>query len=202
MRLLYGTNNPAKLTVMRKRLALLPIELVGLSECEQSLPEVEESGESPLENARIKAVAYRNATGMHTLAADSALYLQGAGEQPGVHVRRVLSKRLDDEEMIQYYARLAASFGGRVVARYQNALCIAASDGRLFERHGDSVASEPFYLADQPHPRRTPGFPLDSLSVDILSGQYYFDLDYSRTEDDLAMSNAYKVFVQSVMAQL
>lgn len=39
-----------------------------------------------------------------------------------------------------------------------------------------SLASEPFALVDQPHPKRTEGFPLNSLSKDITSGEYYYDL--------------------------
>lgn len=37
--------------------------------------------------------------------------------------------------------------------------------------------TEPFILVTQPHPKRVEGFPLDSLSVDIETGKYYYDLD-------------------------
>lgn len=203
MRLLYGTNNPAKLTMMRECLASLPIELIGPLECGCQLLDVEESGNNPLENARVKAAAYRNASGMHTLAADSGLYLDGISQeaQPGVYIRRVQGKRLSDEEMIEYYARLAASMGGRVVARYRNALCVATADNRIFERFDDSVASKPFYLVDRPHPDRTPGFPLDSISVEIKSGLYYNDLGQYRTMDDIAMRYGFLDFVLEVMNQ-
>jgi 8-oxo-dGTP diphosphatase len=132
------------------------------------------------------------------------LYLDGVSEamQPGVHIRRVRNRRLNDEEMIRHYARLASSMGGRVAARYRNALCIATADNRMFERFDDSVASEPFYLVDRPHSNRTPGFPLDSLSVEIAGGRYYFDLGFGRAEDDLAMCNGFANFVQEVMNQL
>ena len=40
-----------------------------------------------------------------------------------------------------------------------------------------SIATEPFILVTKPHEKRVKGFPLDSSSVDIESGKYYYDLD-------------------------
>ena len=51
MKLLYGTGNPAKLDVMRRRLADLGIELIGLKDLgEVRLPEIIEDGKTPLDN--------------------------------------------------------------------------------------------------------------------------------------------------------
>ena len=201
MRLLYGTTNPAKMDAMGRWLRGLPVELMGLSDLPSMPEDVEETGDSPLENARIKAIHYRNSTGMTVLAADSGLYLDGLVDalQPGVHARRVSGGRMGDGEMLAYYAELVASLGGRALARYRNGLCIAFADGRLAERFDDSVASEPFYLVDTPHARRTPGFPLDSLSVDIASGQYYHDLPSRAADGDLAQENGYLAFVREAL---
>ncbi|MDR0898401.1 MAG: hypothetical protein LBN04_11175 [Oscillospiraceae bacterium] len=178
MQLLYGTYNPAKLDWMRQVLAGLDIELIGLRDLPAPPDDAAETGETPPENARIKAIAYRDATGLTTLAADSALYLDGFADadQPGVHVRRQGAHRLSDEEMIAFYAAIAAQRGGRVSASYRNALCIAFADGRIVESFDEGFSSNPFYLADRPHPKRIIGFPLDSLSLEIASGQYYMDL--------------------------
>ena len=40
-----------------------------------------------------------------------------------------------------------------------------------------SIATEPFILTAIPHTKRVEGFPLDSLSIDIATGKYYYDLD-------------------------
>ena len=64
MRLLYGTGNPAKFEVMRETLAGLPVELVSPGQIGLTLPEVDESGRDPLQNACIKAQAYHRAAGM------------------------------------------------------------------------------------------------------------------------------------------
>lgn len=40
-----------------------------------------------------------------------------------------------------------------------------------------SIATEPFMLVSTPHPKRVEGFPLDSLSKDMKTGEYYYDLE-------------------------
>lgn len=39
------------------------------------------------------------------------------------------------------------------------------------------MKSEPFIMVDMPHsPIRDKGFPLDSLSIEMKTGKYYYDL--------------------------
>lgn len=198
MNLLYGTYNPAKLDLMRRWLSSLPgLTLVGLQELENPPSDAEETGDTPLENARIKALAYQRHSGMITLAADSALYINGLPEkeQPAVHARRRNGKRMNDSEMIDFYASMAKEFGGKLTAQYRNALCIAFPDGRIAECFDDSIFSESFYIADTPHATRVEGFPLDSLSVDIDSGAYFMDMAQARADNDLAQGNGYRSFI-------
>lgn len=58
MKILYGTKNEAKLASMRRTLSSLNIEIIGLNDLDKKVPEVEEVGNSPLENARIKDKVY------------------------------------------------------------------------------------------------------------------------------------------------
>ena len=54
MKLLYGTGNPAKLDVMRRRLADLGIELIGLKDLgEVRLPEIIEDGKKCFFNTSV-----------------------------------------------------------------------------------------------------------------------------------------------------
>jgi len=97
----------------------LELRLVGIDEYLPSLPEVKESGNNPVENARIKAMAYfqafRSLAGIDypVFSCDSRLYIEGLSEseQPGVHVRRVGDKILTDEEMVDYYSSVAQRLG-------------------------------------------------------------------------------------------
>ena len=180
MKILYGTGNPAKLSAMKRRLEPLGIELIGLQDIKamgRIIPEVEENGVTPLENARLKAKAYYQAFQMPVFSCDSGLYFDNVPEeiQPGVHVRTVNGKYLSDEEMQAYYAGLAGKYGN-LTARYCNAICFVQGENTIYEAMEPSMESERFLLTDRIHPIRKKGFPLDSLSIDIKTGKYYYDL--------------------------
>ncbi len=179
MKLLYGTGNPAKLEAMRRTLASLGLEILGLKDMKGAVPEVVEDGATPLENARKKALCYYRAFGLPVFSCDSGLYFEGVPDeiQPGVHVRTVNGKSLTDEEMREYYGALAKRYGD-LKARYQNAVCLVADLEHVYESMDESLSSEPFLIVAKPHSQiRHKGFPLDSMSVDLKTGKYYYDLE-------------------------
>lgn len=179
MKLLYGTTNNGKLQAMKNALKDFDIELIGLNVMEGELPKIKEDGATPLENAKIKARAYFEAFHMPVFSCDSGLYFEelSDAEQPGLHVRRIGGKELTDEEMIEHYATLAKKHGGKITGRYRNAIYFILNEDRHFSSMDMSIATEPFVLVTKPHKKRVKGFPLDSLSVDIATGKYYYDLD-------------------------
>lgn len=202
LKLLYGTGNPAKLEAMRRRLSSLGIEVVGLKDIVnkiEAIPDVIEDGRTPLENARKKALAYHEALGMPVFSCDSGLYIENIPEelQPGVHVRTVNGKYLSDEEMLEYYTGLAKQYGD-LIARYKNAICFVAEDGTVHEAMEESMASERFIITDKPHSTCKKGFPLDSISVDIKTGKYYYDLDESEL-DQVAVEDGFLEFFKRVL---
>lgn len=182
MKLLYGTGNPAKLAAMQRRLEPLDVEVIGLKEIDMELPEIDEDGNTPLENARKKALAYYAAFKMPVFSCDSGLYIDDIPEedQPGVHVRTINGKYLTDEEMIGHYSSLAKKYGD-LTARYRNAICLVLDDEHVYEAMEESMASEPFIITEKPHAILRKGFPLDSLSINRKTGKYYYDLE----EDEL-----------------
>ncbi len=187
MKLLFGTGNPAKLSVMKSRLETIGIELIGLNDLKaqgKSIPEVPENGRTPLENARQKAFAYYKAFGMPVFSCDSGLYFDEVPEeiQPGVHVRNVNGKCLSDEEMIEYYTGLVKQYGN-LTARYRNAICFVMDENNIYDSMDESLASKPFLLTDKPHSTiRKEGFPLDSISLDKKTKKYYYDLTKAEME--------------------
>lgn len=186
--LLYGTGNPAKFGYMRTILSPLPIRLLSLQEMPFPAPAAEETGSSPLENARQKSRLYFAAYKIPVFSCDSGLYFEGLPEevQPGVHVRRPQGKRLNDEEMAAYYAALASRFGGRLTARYRNAVSLMTGAECVFERMDESLSGDPFFIVSKPRGRRAKGFPLDCLSVEIKSGRCYAELaDYPAEESSV-----------------
>lgn len=177
MRLIYGTGNPAKITYMRKQIESLDIDIIGLKDVEGEIPEVKENGKTPLDNARLKAMAYYKAFKKPVFSCDSGLFFDDVPDevQPGVHVRNVNGKHLSDEEMIKYYSGLARKYGD-LVARYRNAIVLVMDEDHIYEAMEDNMAGEPFIITSVPHEKMMEGFPLNSLSVDISTGKYYNDL--------------------------
>lgn len=189
MEILYGTTNNGKLQAMKNAVKDLDIELIGLNDVGSDLPNINENGTTPLENAEIKARAYYEAFHMPVFSCDSGLFFDEVREeeQPGIHVRRINGQELSDDEMIQYYASLAKRYGGKITGRYRNAIYFILDENHHYSSMDMSIATEPFILVAEPHEKRVEGFPLDSLSVDIGSGKYYYDLevkDVSTSVDD------------------
>lgn len=179
MKILYGTTNKGKLQAMKTAVESLDIELIGLDDVAGELPDINENGRTPLENAEKKAKAYYEAFHMPVFSCDSGLYFDELqeDEQPGLYVRRIRGNELTDDEMIQYYASLAERHGGRITGRYRNAIYFILDENHHYSSMDMSIATESFILVSQPHSKRVEGFPLDSLSIDIETGKYYYDLN-------------------------
>ena len=203
MKLLYGTGNLAKLSAMRNRLEQFDIELIGLNDLRvegKIVPKVIEDGNTPLENARLKAMAYYEAFQIPVFSCDSGLYFDNVPDevQPGVHVRNVNGKCLSDDEMIDYYSGLVKAYGN-LVARYRNAICFVMDNTHIYETMEPSMESEKFILTDKPHSTvRKEGFPLDSISLDIKTNKYYYDLPEDKLEQ-VAVEDGFLEFFKNVL---
>lgn len=77
MKILYGTKNPAKINSMKNMLKNLEIELISLNDINLEIGKIDESGNSPLENARIKAFSYYKVWKKPVFSCDSGLYIDG-----------------------------------------------------------------------------------------------------------------------------
>lgn len=207
MQLIYGTGNPAKLGAMRRRLAALPVEILGLADIKDQISEdawkkinsIEEDGKTPLENARKKAQVYFQVLQRPVFSCDSGLYFENVPEevQPGVHVRTIGGKYLSDEEVEAHYRRLAERYGD-LKARYRNAICLISGEGGEYSSMDESLASSPFLITSVPHSRPcNPGFPLDRISKDINSGRYFYDLS-EEDVDQVAVEEGFLAFFQNI----
>ena len=180
MKILIGTTNPAKAGVFAKQLGDHPVELLTLTDLGiQKHPD--EDGKNPVENAMIKA-AYYGQFHDPVITEDSALYIKELPlddpRQPGLFVRRAPDgHEMTDEEMVEYYAALAHSLGGRVTAYWLDGYAVC-KDGEVigFMDDNDEVNSAySFYLVEKPAPNGHEGWPIDRLSVDIRTGRYLTD---------------------------
>ncbi len=90
-RLLLATNNPGKVAELRMLLDGCGWETFTPQDIGLAF-DVEETGETYRDNARIKAVAGMQASGLVTLADDSGLDVQALDGEPGVQSARFLGK--------------------------------------------------------------------------------------------------------------
>ena len=121
--LVIASGNAGKVREFRELLQQLPLEL-------QPQPEgmeVEETGLTFAENARLKALAVAKASGQWALADDSGLSVMALGGAPGVHSARYAAT---DPERI---ARLLSELGERDDRRaeFRAALCLADPSGQV-----------------------------------------------------------------------
>ena len=183
MRVLFATGNEAKVRRFKDKLEKEGIELISLKDIDVDV-NVEETGKTAIENARIKAKAYFDATGITTMAMDDTLYFENVKEsdQPGTHVRRVNGKELTDDEMLVHYKGIATKYGGKLIAKWVYGMVIASGDGlKEFNWSKDE-----FYIVDKEVEKRNPGYPLDSISIDKTLNKYFAELtkedrDYLKT---------------------
>jgi len=181
MKILYATQNAAKVRNMRRRLSGTGIDIVTPDDLGIHV-EVEENGRTVSENAMKKAEAYAPLTDIPVLAADSGLLIDGLPdeEQPGMFVRRVNGILLTDDEMIDHYAALAEHLGGSRKAHYVTGLAMIVSGKRFCEE----VPENEFLLVSVPNPNRYhTGNPLDVVAVDPATGSYHNDLPDSAFKD-------------------
>ncbi|MBY6056415.1 RdgB/HAM1 family non-canonical purine NTP pyrophosphatase [Leisingera daeponensis] len=82
-KLLVATHNKGKLSEIREILAPFGVDVVGAGEMD--LPEPEETEDTFVGNARIKAHAAAKATGLPALSDDSGITIDALNGAPGVH---------------------------------------------------------------------------------------------------------------------
>ena len=96
MKLVLATQNPKKLKEMNEILSHLGVEVVSEAELGVRI-EVEETGDTFTDNARLKATAVMQATGLPAVADDSGLCVDALNGGPGVYSARFGGEGLDDK---------------------------------------------------------------------------------------------------------
>jgi len=131
MRLLVATNNAGKVREYDDLLRGLDLELCGLADIGLEW-QVDETGHTFDENARLKAQAYCRASHLLTLADDSGLEVKMLGGAPGVHSARYAGQGASDADRIR---KLLAALDGvpwdNRAARFRCVIALAWPDGRL-----------------------------------------------------------------------
>jgi XTP/dITP diphosphohydrolase len=100
-KLLLATNNSGKLRELAELLSGVPFEMVGPVDIGLNL-KVAETGRTYSANARIKGLAFAEASGLLTLADDSGLEVDALGGAPGVMSSRYAGPRATDADHVAF----------------------------------------------------------------------------------------------------
>jgi len=137
-RVVVATHNKGKLVEMRELLGLHGVEAVSAGEL--NLPEPEETGMTFAANARIKACAAAQGSGLPALADDSGLVVDALDGAPGIYSARWAGEAKDFRhamEKVEGMLRERDAFTPeRRKAHFVSVLCVAWPDGHVEEFEG------------------------------------------------------------------
>ncbi len=159
MQLLIATHNRGKLREFAEIFSGMPFELITLDDAGIT-HDVEETGETFEENARLKAVTYAAQSGLLALADDSGLQVDALGGEPGVYSKRYAGEGKSDAERNAYLLeKISGVPREKRTARFRCVIVIANPQGETWTSEG-TCEGEIAYA-----PRGTNGFGYDPIFV-------------------------------------
>ena len=179
--LVIASGNQGKIAEFKKLLDDFPFNLmtqpVGF--------EIEETGSTFMENARIKAIAVSQATGNLSLADDSGLSVESLGGAPGIYSSRYANS---DEERIEKLLAELKPFKNRK-AKFECALCIASGGKAMIEVSG--FCEGLITLS----PKGENGFGYDPIFEVSGLGETYAEMDHEKKKEIGHRGNAFKLLI-------
>ena len=134
---IIATHNVKKLAELERILTPLGISVQTAAQAGYSLPEVDETGTTFAENARLKAESAMRATGRPAVADDSGLVVDALGGAPGVYSARYAGPDASDRDRYEKLLReLADVPDDRRTARFVSAVCCVFPDGTSIDVTG------------------------------------------------------------------
>ena len=179
--LVIASGNKGKIAEFKKLLDDFPFDLmtqpVGF--------EIEETGSTFMENARIKAIAVSQVTGNLSLADDSGLSVESLGGAPGIYSSRYANS---DEKRIEKLLAELKPFQNRK-AKFECALCIASGGKALIEVSG--FCEGLITLS----PRGANGFGYDPIFEVSGLGETYAEMNHEQKKHIGHRGNAFKLLM-------
>ncbi|MDH7796638.1 MULTISPECIES: RdgB/HAM1 family non-canonical purine NTP pyrophosphatase [unclassified Beijerinckia] len=156
-KLVIATHNAGKLNEMRELLALYGVEVVSAGEL--GLAEPEETGDTFIANAIIKAQAAADATGLPAFADDSGLCVDALGGDPGIYSAR-WAREAGDYKAVMAKIDTMMRDKGATMPRQRRAHFVSALAVAWPDQHVESVEGKVFGEIIWP-PRGERGFGYD-----------------------------------------
>lgn len=138
MTFILASNNENKLAELRRILLPLGLNVISAKEATAGELEVEETGETFEENARLKAMAFMEETGLAAIGDDSGLVVDALDGAPGIYSARYAGEGASNDARI---AKLLANLQGvpeeKRTAKFVSAICCVFPDGREVTVRGE-----------------------------------------------------------------
>lgn len=156
-----ATRNDHKIRELERICADWPVRWVTADDAGAAeFPDVEETGDTYLENAALKARAVAAALGIPALADDSGIEVDALGGRPGVRSARYAGEGATDEQNLREMIRAIRGIpGGGRTARYRCLAVLSAPDGALTWAEGTCEGTL------ETSPRGSGGFGYDPIFV-------------------------------------
>lgn len=138
MTFILASNNKNKLAELRRILLPLGLNVISAKEATAGELEVEETGETFEENARLKALAFVEETGLAAIGDDSGLVVDALDGAPGIYSARYAGEGASNDARI---AKLLDNLQGvpeeKRTAKFVSAICCVFPDGREVTVRGE-----------------------------------------------------------------
>jgi len=165
-----------------------------------SVPEVEETGETLEENARLKACAVRDATSMPSIADDTGLEVDALGGAPGVWSSRYSGPRATYHEnvskLLVELERAGADDASRRTARFRTVAVAAFPDGH--EIVADGVVEGTIAL----EARGSNGFGYDPVFVPSGHELTFAEMDGDEKHSMSHRGRAFRALAVGLLAEM
>ena len=160
--LAVASRNAHKLREIARICAAWPVTWVTVQSDPRPWPEVEETGETYLENALLKGRAVASALGLPAVADDSGIEVDALGGAPGPRSARYAGRDATDERNLHHLlgALKGVPASGRT-ARYRCVAALVLPDGT--ELHAEDTCEGTLMRA----PRGAAGFGYDPVFVPV-----------------------------------
>jgi XTP/dITP diphosphohydrolase len=166
MRLLLATNNPGKIRKIKQGLAGIPCQIISSEEIGLGLIDIEESGKTLEENARLKARGFFDAVcsagfkDIAVLSDDGGVEIDALNGEPGVYARRWAGENATDEEIIAHtLKRMEGVPREKRTARFSVYQVLIFPDGHEEIVRGWTEG----WITEEPTKNKIPGLPYSGI---------------------------------------
>jgi XTP/dITP diphosphohydrolase len=163
-RIALATRNPHKIREVTRICADWPVDWVSVqTDDPAAFPDVDETGETYLENAVLKATAVARAIGLPAVADDSGIEVDALGGKPGPRSARYAGPDASDERnLVELIRSIRGVPAAGLTARYRCVAALAESGSEVLV-HAEGVCEGTLIT----RPRGHEGFGYDPIFVPV-----------------------------------